>query len=147
MNKQCLAQTFKVSPNSVTAWVRKGCPFTKQRDGSYLFDLKEVEAWRQKTRRVRPSGEKTLAAAQIMKENALADLRELELGRKKGELIERAKVEKDAFRIGRTVRDALLALPDRLSGVLAAKSSQQKIHAVLTKEFRQCLEALSNTKI
>ena len=147
MNKQGLAKTFKVSPNTVTDWIRRGCPYTKQRDGSYLFDHKEVLAWREKTRSVRVTGDKTLAAAQIRKENALAELRELELGRKKGELIERVKVEADAFRIGRTVRDALLALPDRLSGVLAAESSQQKIHALLTKEFRQCLEALSNTKI
>ena len=142
MNRQGLAKAFQVSPNTVTDWVRKGCPCTKQRDGSYRFDLTKVQAWREKTRTVRAAGEKTLAAAQLRKETALAELREMEVLRKRGELVEKVKVEAEAFRVGRTVRDALMGLPDRLSGVLASESDQRNTHALLTKEIRQALEAL-----
>ena len=142
MNKQGVAQAFEVSPNTVTAWIRRGCPVTKQRDGSYLFDPTKVQAWREKTRRVTASVDRTLASAQFRKETALADLREMEVRRKRGDLVEKVKVEAEAFRCGRTVRDALLALPDRLAGVLASESDQKKVHAILTKEIRQALEAL-----
>ena len=144
MNKQGLAKALRVSTNSITAWIGKGCPSSKLKDGSYQFDLPKVQAWREKTRRVRVTGDKTLADAQLRKENALAALRELELGRKRGELVEKAKVEAAAFRVGRQVRDSLLGLPDRLAGIIAAEPSQAKIHALLTRELRQCLEALTS---
>ena len=142
MNKQGLAKAYNVSPNTITDWLRKGCPSSKQRDGSYLFDRTKVQAWREKTRRVTASVDGTLAAAQLRKETALADLREMEVRRKRGELVEKVKVEAEAFRCGRTVRDALMGLPDRLAGVIASESDQKKVHAILTKEIRQCLEAL-----
>ncbi|MEO7864101.1 MAG: hypothetical protein ABIU05_27440 [Nitrospirales bacterium] len=145
MNKQGLAKAFKVSPNTVTDWVRKGCPCTVKSDGSYVFDLAAVRQWREKTRKVCTPVSATLAAAQLRKESALADLREMEVRKKRGELIERVTVEQDAFRVGRTMRDALLGLPDRLSGVLASENDQRKVHALLTKEIRQCLEALHDT--
>ena len=142
MNKQGLAKAFKVSPNTVTDWLRRGCPVTKQRDGSYRFDLPEVQAWREKTRRVTACVDRTLAGEQLRKETALADLREMEVHRKRGELVEKVKVESEAFRVGRLIRDALMGLPDRLAGVLASESDQHKTHALLTKEIRQILEAL-----
>lgn len=144
MNKQALAKACHISPNTVTDWVRKGCPCTVKSDGTYVFDLETVQAWTAKTRRVRSSVDATLAEAQLRKETALADLRELELGRRRGRLVEKAKVEQEAFRVGRLMRDALLGLPDRLAGVLASESNQQKIHALLTKEIRQALEILCN---
>ncbi|MEO7862070.1 MAG: hypothetical protein ABIU05_16895 [Nitrospirales bacterium] len=144
MNKQCLAETCRVSTNTITAWIRRGCPSTKRKDGSYLFDLTAVKAWRRKTQRIPASVPKTLAAAQLRKESALATLREMEVSRKRGELIERVVVEQDAFRAGRLVRDSILALPDRLAGILAAESDQRKTHALLTKELRQALQGLHN---
>ena len=143
MNKQGLAKELGMSTNTIAAWLRRGCPVTKQGDGSYLFDLSQVQAWREKTRRVTASVDGTLAAAQLRKETALADLREMEVRRKRGELVEKVKVEAEAFRCGRTVRDALMAVPDRLAAVLASETDQKKVHLMLTKEIRQALEALS----
>ena len=142
MNKAALAQAFEVSPNSVTAWVRRGCPVTKQKNCTYLFNLTEVHAWREKTSSLRANGDQTISAAQLRKETALAGLRELELARKTGALVEKSKVEAQAFRTGRKVRNSLLGLPDRLAGVLASESDQRKTHALLTKEIHQTLEAL-----
>ena len=58
-------------------------------------------------------------------------------------LIEKAQVEKEAFRTGRMIRDTLMGLPDRLAGVIASEPEQKKIHALLTKELHQVLEPLS----
>ncbi len=144
MNKEGLSKKCRVSLNSVTGWVRKGCPHSKQKDGTYHFDLAKVEVWRKKTSKVNAPISATFADAQRRKENALADLREMEVSRKRGELVERKQVEGEAFKTGRLVRDSILALPDRLSGVLAAETDQGKVHLLLTKELRQALEGLHN---
>ena len=75
-----------------------------------------------------------------------ARMAKLEWEKEIGAVVERAVVDKEAFEIGRIVRDALMRLPDRLAGILAAELNQQKIHALLTKEFRQVLEALAQHK-
>ena len=67
----------------------------------------------------------------------------LEYEKATGVLIERAQVEKEAFRTGRMIRDTLLGLPDRLAGVLASETDEKQIHALLTKELHQVLEPLS----
>ena len=69
---------------------------------------------------------------------------ELEYRKSIGELVEVSKVEKEAFRIGRVVRDSLMNVPARVSGQLAAESNQFKIHQILEKEIRQALEGLKN---
>src|SRR5688572_2342865 len=48
MNKSELAQAFDVSPETVSAWLRRGCPFTKRgRNGeAYEFSLPDVVRWR-----------------------------------------------------------------------------------------------------
>lgn len=73
-----------------------------------------------------------------------AKMAKLEYEKATGVLIERAQVEKEAFRTGRIVRDTMMGLPDRLAGVLASETDQKKIHAILTKEIRQAIEALSH---
>lgn len=80
---------------------------------------------------------------QAKKEHFNAEKAKLDYEVRIGSLVEKAKVEQEAFRVGRLMRDALMGLPDRLAGVLASESNQQKIHALLTKEFRQVLEPLA----
>jgi hypothetical protein len=48
------------------------------------------------------------------------------------------------FQTGRRIREGLLNLPDRLSDILAAERDQAKIHAIISKEIRQILEALTD---
>lgn len=87
-------------------------------------------------------GPGSFGEAQAKREHYKALLAELDYRKRSGELVEVAAVEKEAFRVGRQVRDALMALPDRLAGVLAAESNQHEVHAILLKEVHQSLEAL-----
>ena len=59
-----------------------------------------------------------------------------------GQWVEVAAVERDAFRVGRQIRDGLLSFPDRLADLLAAEADAQKIHTILDREVRQVLLAL-----
>lgn len=80
---------------------------------------------------------------QAKREHYKAELVRLEFDERIGKLTRTDLIEQEAFRIGRQVRDAMLNIPDRLAGVLAAETDQRNIHNILTKEIRQALEALT----
>lgn len=84
------------------------------------------------------------ARSQARKELFRSKLAELEFLERVGKVVDKEKGEAEQFRLGRLVRDAMLNIPDRLAGVLAAETDQRKIHELLMKEIRQSLEALSN---
>lgn len=66
-----------------------------------------------------------------------ARLIKLEFDRQSGKLIDAAEVEKSAFMVARTVRDALLNIPDRVSHMLAAQTDAGAVHQTLTDELMQ----------
>lgn len=88
-------------------------------------------------------GLELIEASQARKESALADLREIELQERRGNLIGRADVEEQAFKAARIVREGMLAIPDRLAHLLAAESDPAKIHAAMTEEIRKVLVGCS----
>lgn len=84
----------------------------------------------------------TYAEARAMHEKFKMRLAELELEQREGKLVEADVVQRESFKAARQVRDALLNLPDRVAGVLAAETNQFKVHQLLTKEIRRALEDL-----
>lgn len=87
------------------------------------------------------------AEIQRRKEHYRAELARLEFEERIGTLTQAEGVEREAFRIGRLVRDGLLNIPSRLAGVLAAESDQRRVHDLLETEIRQALEALAQNEI
>jgi hypothetical protein len=71
------------------------------------------------------------------REGMLADLAELELAKKRGELVERQRVEAMAFAAGRTLRDAVLGLPTQLAPVFATMTDAFQIEIKLRDALRQ----------
>ena len=92
------------------------------------------------------SGVTSFLEAQRRKELANAQLKELEVRKRAGELIEVATVEATVFEKGRQTRDALLSLADRLAGILAPVTDQAKVHEILLREIHQALEALTGNR-
>jgi len=90
----------------------------------------------------RPSKSPAFAQHQAKKEKFRAKLAELDFLERSGDLVRKALVEQDAFRLGRQIRDAILNVPARLAGILAAETDQRAVHDLLEKELRQALEAL-----
>ena len=85
----------------------------------------------------------SFAEAQAEKESYKAKLAKLEYEEKIGKLVDRESVERDAFRVARIVRDAMLSIPDRLAGLVTAESDQVKNHALLTQEILAALKGLA----
>ncbi len=84
----------------------------------------------------------SFAAAQAEKECYKAKLAKLEYEEKIGRLVDRDSVEREAYRVGRVVRDAMLSIPDRLAALVTAETDQAKNHAILTKEIMAALKGL-----
>ncbi len=85
---------------------------------------------------------KSLAEALRRKEWALAGLRENELARKNGEVIEVAYVEKCQAQVNSNIKQRLLGLPAKLTPRLVSVASPALIKNILEREVRQCLEEL-----
>jgi hypothetical protein len=62
----------------------------------------------------------------------------------RGQLYEKKAMDHAMFERGRTVRDALLPIPDRVAGIIAAEMDQTKVHAIRYKELHQALVALTS---
>lgn len=91
-------------------------------------------------------GDIDYAEARRRKELAQAQLAELDLAEKEGELIQVAIVESEAFTAGKKVKDGLSNIPDRISPLLAAESDKNVIYRMLTAEINQVLEFLVTDK-
>lgn len=85
----------------------------------------------------------SLNEARARREAVMASLAELELAERRGELVSAAGVEKALASKILGARDALDALADRLSPLLAAESDASKVYAMLRREIRQALALLA----
>jgi hypothetical protein len=81
--------------------------------------------------------------ARAVRENYLARLAKIEFEEKTAKLISRDEVQVAAFTRGRTARDNLLNIPDRLAATLAAEPDADKVHQILTGEIRKALDELA----
>ena len=75
------------------------------------------------------------------------EMRQIRLQKIAGQLVPLDRVQKDWVDAGRRVRDGLLNLPSRLSGVFAAESKQEKIFDVFTTEIDAVLNELSSQHV
>ena len=89
-------------------------------------------------------GGPTYAEAQRAREVYRAERERLKLLQEKGELVSAADVQSAAFQAARTVRDALMALPDRLAAQLAATTDAKLCHNLLAEELRVALRSLAD---
>ncbi|MCP4250375.1 MAG: hypothetical protein GY778_25305, partial [bacterium] len=84
-----------------------------------------------------------LMKTRIKSEAERGKLLELKAKVEAGKYVDDDEVRVAAFNKGRTTRDNLLNIPDRLSGMLAAEGDARKIHTLLTAEMRQAMEDLT----
>ena len=73
-----------------------------------------------------------------------AKLKELEYEKESGKLVWAHEVKASSFNTARMVRDAILAIPSRVSPILAAMDDPFEIREKLTEELTQALWALSD---
>lgn len=90
-----------------------------------------------------PRGE-TRADAQARKEAALADLAEMEVWQKRGELIPKDDVDLALRSFGASVRAKLDVVADQLAPLLAPVQDLDEVHALLAEHMRGVLAAVAD---
>jgi hypothetical protein len=83
-----------------------------------------------------------LNESRARREHYQAELAKLQVSQQRAELVPAEQVKKEAFQMGRSVREALANLADRLSHQLAGETDPARIHQVLTQEHRSALVEL-----
>jgi predicted transcriptional regulator len=83
-----------------------------------------------------------LNESRARREHYQAELAKLQVAQQRGELVPADEVKKAAFQVGRSVREALSNLADRLSHQLAGETDPTVIHGLLSDEHRDALLAL-----
>jgi len=84
--------------------------------------------------------------ARARKEVALANLREMDAAKRRGETLNATEVEAEWSNIVSTVRNRILLLPDKLAPRVAALADVLECRAVIERAVREALTALSETE-
>lgn len=148
MNRKGLAESFQVSLPTVDEWVRRGCP-VEQAGGSgrdYKFSLPSVVAWRvaDLQSRLRGAAEKdeNFKDAELRKVKAEADLKEMEVAKKRGDLIDARAVRKvwtDALAV---IKTRVLSISVKRAREFSEETDWTVIQQVLDADCRECLDAI-----
>lgn len=153
MNKVQAAKCFRVSTNTITEWVRKGCPCEKKgRNGDqYVFDLPAIITWRVEQLVQQAMGpllkHDDLASAMKREAFAKAELRELELAEKRKTLINVEAASTIVTRGIMETRSQLLALPTKLAPRLIVHKKPAQMRMALDKAVRDALRGVSSIQL
>jgi hypothetical protein len=82
--------------------------------------------------------------AQARKESALADMAEMDVKQKRGELIPKADVDLALRSFAASVRARLDVLPDQLAPLVSPVTDLDEIHALLAEHCRSILSAVAD---
>ncbi|MBV8502491.1 MAG: hypothetical protein JO006_12330 [Paucibacter sp.] len=159
LNRRQVAALLLVSERAVTSMVERGLP--AERDGSHPFYVwSKVLPWvvddRLRAALARRTGRNInaedgdiapIGESLARKEAALAELREFEVRKVRGELIEASAAREAVFRLCRTARDKLLSAPSRIAPIAIGCRDEIEIRDALDSEMRSiCLE-MANARI
>lgn len=140
MNATELGEILGIEDRQVQNLARKGI---FHRAGKGKYKIKDcVQAYIQhKIKRIKGDSV-SLTDQRTRNEKLKADISTLKLQEIEGRLVDKQQVEKESFEIGRRVRDAMLAIPPRITDVLFDEEDRNKFQEILLKEIYGALENL-----
>jgi len=138
-----------VHKNTIHEWVSQGCPTAVRatRGHANQFMLSDVLEWHKSRAVIAATGSNDLMSADEAKRRKLmaeAGLQEIELNKRKGEIIELAEVEKKLSNTFAVIRSNMLKVSDRTSIRLIGETDETRIKKIIREEINQALEALSS---
>jgi terminase small subunit / prophage DNA-packing protein len=148
LTKGDLARFFDVALPTVTSWVRKGCPYVEKgsKSKAWIFDTAAVAGWREEQAAQNAVGDTAsldIEEARRRKLAAEAAMVELDLAKRRGEVIE---IEEVAGVVGddyANVRAKLLSLPTKLAPQLIGIEDPAECKALIERGVSEALEELT----
>lgn len=151
VNREELAEVFGVSLNTVSTWIRNGCPFDQRgRQGKpWKFNTRDVSEWlrdqaREEAASDKPADEYSLKLRKLAAETAQAELDLAEARRQVApiEEFERARALENA-----EVRAGVMNVPSRVVSQLIGETDEGRFKEVLRAELIQALEAAAEAEV
>lgn len=138
-----LAQLFDVDERTIRNWARLGCP-QRMRSKRPMYVLSEVIAWRRQRDRVEASSadRPDLAQEQARKLRADADLAELKVQERRGDLVPAANVEQQMERVCLVLRSRVLSMRGRWAPRLIGLGSMIEAATVVDQLTTELLDSL-----
>lgn len=145
VNRAELAQIMGVSPPTVDAWVRSGCPILEKgsRGVAAAFNTAEVAKWLRDKAREEGSGEAVADESELRRRRLLAETEkaELELAKAKGDVAPILEFEKASARMDAIIRQNMQNIPQRVVTQLLGETDEARFKSVLMAEIRLALES------
>jgi len=91
--------------------------------------------------------ENTYTVHRATREQALAELAQMQLAEKRGELVALSEVRRTATAAAKSACQALDLIPDRISARLASISDEAQIHRILSEHIAEVRQQLSITPL
>ena len=129
-------------------WARNTDPDQQARGAPEQFEVTQqrVQASAQRPPAAeRDDSNPMLLEVKARSERARAELLEMEIMEKRGELVVADQVRRVQFNLARSTRNALLALPARLSPLLAPVTDAAEIERLLEAEIRKICQQIAST--
>ena len=151
VTRQALADVFGVSLPTIDAWVRKGCPFVEKggRGQEWQFNTAQVSKWL-RDRDVEeatggiPDDFETLKCRKML---ADAQLAELELAQKKGEVALIAEFERAQAMVFAAIRANIMNVPQRAVLQLLGETDERAFKEKLKAELVLALETSAEEEL
>ncbi len=148
LTKANIAMCLGVSLPTVSSWVRKGCPYVQKgsKGQQWIFNTAEVISWREEQAALAAVGDTKsldIDEARRRKLAAEAAMVELDLAKRRGEVIE---IEEVSGVIGddyANVRAKLLSLPTKLAPQLIGIEDMAECKALIERGVSEALEELT----
>lgn len=149
VNRAELAEFFGVSLPTISAWVTRGCPFLErgQKGKEWSFDTAQVAEWRREQAVADALGDTSkmdIEEANRRSAVANAEIREIELRRMKGELVEIADVAATVGDDYARCRARMLAIPSKITPRLSQLTDPAAIRATVETAITEALAELSS---
>jgi hypothetical protein len=149
MSKSAFAAHIGVTSGRVSQMVKEGLPVLD--NGRVPLDV--AEAWYRTNIRQKADGARRtvdeLSRVKIERETAQRDLLQMDVERRRGQLIDRRQVELALHDRARAERDAHTAWVSRVAPIIAAELGADLacLYAILDREMRAHLQELSETPL
>lgn len=151
VNRTELSRIFGVTYNTVDMWVARGCPYVQKADRKrgkgWLFNTAAVSAWisDEAIRNSRgDSADVDLHEARRRREVAAASLAEIELQKRRNEVIELSVVREGIQNDYLAVRAKLLSMGHKMATRLAACSEPEGCKVMVDDEIHVALNELAD---
>lgn len=151
VNREELAEIFGVSLNTITSWLRNGCPYEeKGRQGKpWKFNTRDVSEWQREQAQLEATGNGPLDETDLKLRKLAAEAAQAELGLAR----DRKQVAPiDEFERARAIENAIIRanimnVPARVVTQLIGETDESRFKSVLAAELVQALESAADAEV